>query len=63
MKDVQGVMRQSRTATTTDVYMPEIPASVQATITSINKELRGSVAKSRSRPAALLSVGASQFSV
>ena len=42
VKDVQGVMRHSRTATTTDVYMQEIPASVQSTINSINRELRGS---------------------
>jgi integrase len=40
VKDVQGVMRHSRTATTTDVYMQEIPESVQATVKSINKELR-----------------------
>jgi integrase len=40
VKDVQGVMRHSRTATTTDVYMQEIPESVQATVNSINKELR-----------------------
>jgi integrase len=42
VKDVQGVMRHSRTATTTDVYMQEIPASVQSTINSINRELRKS---------------------
>ncbi|HWA93141.1 MAG TPA: site-specific integrase [Terracidiphilus sp.] len=40
VKDVQGVLRHSRTATTTDVYMQEIPASVQSTINSINRELR-----------------------
>jgi integrase len=40
VKDVQGLMRHSRTATTTDVYMQEIPESVQATVNSINKELR-----------------------
>jgi integrase len=51
VKDVQGVMRHSRTATTTDVYMQEIPASVQATINSINRELRGSLAKSRKKSA------------
>ena len=51
MKDVQGVMRHSRTATTTDVYMQEVPASVQSTINSINRELRGSVAKSRKKSA------------
>jgi hypothetical protein len=45
VKDVQGVLRHSRTATTTDVYMQEIPESVQAMINSINRELR------KSRPA------------
>lgn len=40
MKDVQGVLRHSRTATTTDVYMQEIPKSVQATVDAINAELR-----------------------
>jgi integrase len=45
VKDVQGVLRHSRTATTTDVYMQEIPESVQATVNSINRELR------KSRPA------------
>jgi hypothetical protein len=40
MKDVQGLMRHSRTATTTDVYMQEIPESVQATVDAINAELR-----------------------
>lgn len=42
VKDVQGVMRHSRTATTTDVYMEEIPESVRATVDSINRELRKS---------------------
>lgn len=45
IKDVQGVMRYSRTATTTDVYMQEIPESVQATANSINPELRKSSGK------------------
>jgi hypothetical protein len=45
IKDVQGVMRYSRTATTTDVYMQEIPESVQATANSINRELRKSSGK------------------
>jgi hypothetical protein len=40
VKDVQGVLRHSRTATTTDVYMQEIPESVQATVNSIHSELR-----------------------
>lgn len=42
VKDVQGVLRHSRAATTSDVYMQEIPASVQSTINSINRELRKS---------------------
>ena len=50
IKDVQGAMRHSRTATTTDVYMQEIPASVQSTINSINLELRKSKAGSRKTP-------------
>ena len=40
VKDVQGLLRHSRTATTTDVYMQEIPESVQATVNAINAELR-----------------------
>jgi integrase len=40
VKDVQGVLRHSRAATTTDVYMQEIPESVQATLNAINAELR-----------------------
>lgn len=47
VKDVQGVMRHSRAATTTDVYMQEIPASVQSTIDSIHSELTN--AKTRNR--------------
>ena len=40
IKDVQGLLRHSRAATTTDVYMQEIPESVQATINAIHAELR-----------------------
>jgi integrase len=40
VKDVQGVLRHSRAATTTDVYMQEIPESVQATINGIHAELK-----------------------
>ena len=40
MKDVQGLLRHSRAATTTDVYMQEIPESVHATINAIHAELR-----------------------
>jgi len=39
-KDIQGVLRHSRLATTTDVYMQEIPEGVKATVEAINKELR-----------------------
>lgn len=42
VKDVQGVMRHSRTATTTDIYMQEIPAGVRGTIDSIHRELKKS---------------------
>lgn len=42
VKDVQGVLRHSRIATTTDVYMQEIPEGVRATIDSIHRELRKS---------------------
>ena len=41
------MMRHSRTATTTDVYMQEIPESVRATVNSINTELRNSSKKGR----------------
>ena len=44
VKDVQGLMRHSRTATTTDVYMQEIPESVQSTVNSIHLELKESSA-------------------
>jgi integrase len=40
VKDVQGVLRHSRTATITDIYMQEIPDSVRATVNAINAELR-----------------------
>ncbi len=40
VKDIQGVLRHSRMATTTDVYMQEIPESVQKTVDAISVELR-----------------------
>ena len=58
IKDVQGVMRRSRTATTTDVYMQEIPASVQSTINSINSELRKSNVAGRKKSNESASAGA-----
>jgi integrase len=60
VKDVQGVLRHSRTATTTDVYMQEIPESVQSTINSINEELRGTVGLQRKKPVRTGAVGASR---
>jgi hypothetical protein len=39
-KDIQGVLRHSRIATTTDVYMQEIPGSVQKTVDAVSAELR-----------------------
>jgi integrase len=60
VKDVQGVLRHSRTATTTDVYMQEIPESVQSTINSINEELRGAVGLKRKKPVRVGAVGASR---
>lgn len=39
-KDIQSVLRHSRMATTTDVYMQEIPESVKSMVEAINKELR-----------------------
>jgi integrase len=47
VKDVQGLMRHSRTATTTDVYMQTIPESVQSTVNSIHLELRKPSEKER----------------
>ena len=52
VKDVQGVLRHSRTATTTDIYMQEIPESVQATVNSISMELRRSQSGTNSRSTA-----------
>lgn len=40
VKDVQGILRHSRTETTTDVYMQEIPEGVPATVDSIHRELK-----------------------
>ena len=58
IKDVQGVMRHSRTATTTDVYMQEIPASVQSTINSIHSELKKSDVRGRKKSKESASTGA-----
>jgi integrase len=39
-KDIQSVLRHSRMATTTDVYMQEIPENVKATVAAIDQELK-----------------------
>ncbi|HLZ39778.1 MAG TPA: tyrosine-type recombinase/integrase [Candidatus Sulfotelmatobacter sp.] len=63
VKDVQGVLRHSRAATTTDVYMQEIPKSVRATVDSINKELRKRSTSVRKQKASVVNGGltTSQF--
>jgi integrase len=57
VKDVQGIMRHSRVATTTDVYMQELPEGVRATVDSIHRELQGTMkklaAKGKLRPPAV----------
>ena len=40
VKRVQGMLRHNRTATTTDVYMQEMPEGVRATVRAISAELR-----------------------
>jgi integrase len=57
VKDVQGLMRHSRTATTADVYMQEIPESVQSTVNSIHMELRQGPKKIHRKMATALSTG------
>jgi len=44
VKDVQGMLRHSRTATTTDVYMQEIPAGVEAVIAAVNQGTKAQAA-------------------
>ena len=39
------MMRHSRVATTTDVYMQESPEGVRATVDSIHHELKGTMKK------------------
>ncbi len=40
LKDVQGILRHTRAATTLDVYVQQVPESVQATLDAISAELR-----------------------
>jgi integrase len=39
-KDIQSLLRHSKLATTTDVYMQKIAESVKTTVDAINQELR-----------------------
>ena len=41
VKDIQGMMRHSRVATTTDVYMQSLEEGVRSTVDSIHEELMG----------------------
>jgi integrase len=41
VKDIQGMLRHSRVATTTDVYMQTMEEGVRSTVTSIHDELMG----------------------
>lgn len=41
IKDIQGMMRHSRLATTAEVYMQSLESGVRSTIDSIDQELRG----------------------
>jgi hypothetical protein len=49
VKDVQGLLRHSRAAIMTDVYMQEIPEGVEATVDSISLALRRKVRGKRSK--------------
>lgn len=49
VNDVQGLLRHSRAATTTDVYMQEIPESVRATVEAVSKELIKKPKRGKSR--------------
>jgi integrase len=51
VKDIQGMMRHSRLATTTEVYMQSLEDGVRTTVNSIHDELSGTgTVGSKSRP-------------
>ena len=50
VKDIQDVLRHSRIATTTDVYMQEIPASVQKPVNAISASCNSFLTWKRSGP-------------
>jgi len=41
VKDIQGILRHTRLATTTDVYMQSLESGVRSTVNSIHEELSG----------------------
>jgi len=47
VKDIQGMMRHSRLATTTEVYMQSLESGVRSTVDSIHHELRGTGTRRR----------------
>jgi hypothetical protein len=49
VKDIQGMMRHSRVATTTDVYMQSLHEGVRSTVNSIHTELMGTGTLGRGR--------------
>lgn len=49
IKDIQGMMRHSRLATTAEVYMQSLESGVRSTIDSIHHELRGTGTQGRPR--------------
>ena len=55
VKDVQGLMRHSRAATTTDAYMQKFPESVQSTVNTIHLELRQTPARVHRKAVKVLS--------
>jgi hypothetical protein len=51
VKDIQGMLRHTRLATTTDVYMQSLESGVRSTIDSIHDELRATGTSGPSSPA------------
>ena len=49
VKDIQGMLRHSRVATTTDVYMQTMEDGVRSTVTSIHEELMGPAPRANTR--------------
>jgi integrase len=58
VKDIQGMMRHSRLATTTEVYMQSLESGVRSTVNSIHHELRGTGTRGQG-PKAPLNAGGS----